>query len=287
MVTVLKLILMAKQLVVVVSKIYGRIMEEKSMEQIDDSIIFKEKLQQELTALMDAPGIIFDQTKNLMDMLVEYRELMMMYTCAIKEVRTKFEVLDTEFSVRFERNPISTIRTRLKHTNSIVGKLEKNNLAFSLKNIEMYVNDVAGIRVVCSYIDDIYEIANSLLAQDDITLVKRKDYIVYPKPNGYRSLHLIVKVPVFFANEKKDMKVEVQIRTIAMDFWASLEHQLKYKQDIPNQNEIVAQLKNCADVIASTDEEMLGIRQKIEAGYDVQTEEDILLEKLSRMDVNI
>ena len=287
MVTVLKLILMAKQLVVVVSKIYGRIMEEKSMEQIDDSIIFKEKLQQELTALMDAPGIIFDQTKNLMDMLVEYRELMMMYTCAIKEVRTKFEVLDTEFSVRFERNPISAIRTRLKHTNSIVGKLEKNNLAFSLKNIEMYVNDVAGIRVVCSYIDDIYEIANSLLAQDDITLVKRKDYIVYPKPNGYRSLHLIVKVPVFFANEKKDMKVEVQIRTIAMDFWASLEHQLKYKQDIPNQNEIVAQLKNCADVIASTDEEMLGIRQKIEAGYDVQTEEDILLEKLSRMDVNI
>lgn len=287
MVTVSKLILMAKQLVVVVSKIYGRIMEEKSMEQIDDSIIFKEKLQQELTALMDAPGIIFDQTKNLMDMLVEYRELMMMYTCAIKEVRTKFEVLDTEFSVRFERNPISAIRTRLKHTNSIVGKLEKNNLAFSLKNIEMYVNDVAGIRVVCSYIDDIYEIANSLLAQDDITLVKRKDYIVYPKPNGYRSLHLIVKVPVFFANEKKDMKVEVQIRTIAMDFWASLEHQLKYKQDIPNQNEIVAQLKKCADVIASTDEEMLGIRQKIEAGYDVQTEEDILLEKLSRMDVNI
>lgn len=257
------------------------------MEQVDDSIVFKEKLQQELTALMDAPGTIFDQTKNLMDMLVGYRELMMMYTCAIKEVRTKFEVLDTEFSVRFERNPISTIRTRLKHTNSIFGKLEKNNLFFSLKNIEMYVNDVAGIRVVCSYIDDIYEIANSLLAQDDITLVKRKDYIVYPKPNGYRSLHLIVKVPVFFANEKKDMKVEVQIRTIAMDFWASLEHQLKYKQDIPNQNEIVAQLKNCADVIASTDEEMLGIRQKIEAGNNAQTEEEILLEKLSRMDVNI
>lgn len=257
------------------------------MEQADESIVFKEKLQQELTALMDAPGTVFDQTKNLMDMLVGYRELMMMYTCAIKEVRTKFEVLDTEFSVRFERNPISAIRTRLKHTNSIVAKLEKNNLAFSLKNIETYVNDVAGIRVVCSYIDDIYEIANSLLVQDDITLVTRKDYIVYPKPNGYRSLHLIVKVPVFFANEKKDMKVEVQIRTIAMDFWASLEHQLKYKQDIPDQDEIVAQLKKCADVIAFTDEEMLGIRQKIEAGNNAQTEEEILLEKLSRMDVNI
>ena len=149
------------------------------------------------------------------------------------------------------------------------------------------MNDVAGIRVICSYIDDIYEIANALLAQDDITLEKRKDYIVNPKPNGYRSLHLIVKVPVFFASGKKDMKVEVQIRTIAMDFWASLEHQLKYKQNIQNQDEIVAQLKNCADVISSTDEEMLGIRQKIEAGNDTLTEEDILLEKLSRMDVNI
>lgn len=257
------------------------------MEQADNSMIFKQELQQELTTLLDAPDAVFDKTKNLMDMLVGYRELMMMYTCAIKEVRTKFEVLDTEFSVRFERNPISAIRTRLKHTNSIMDKLIRNNLTFSLHNIEGYVNDVAGIRVICSYIDDIYEIANALLAQDDITLEKRKDYIVNPKPNGYRSLHLIVKVPVFFANGKKDMKVEVQIRTIAMDFWASLEHQLKYKQNIQNQNEIVAQLKDCADVIASTDEEMLGIRQKIEAGNDTQTEEDILLEKLSRMDVNI
>lgn len=257
------------------------------MEQMDESVVFKEKLQQELVALMDAPGSIFDQTINLMDMLVGYRELMMMYACAIKEVRTKFEVLDTEFSVRFQRNPISAIRTRLKHTNSIIDKLARNHMSFSLKNIETQVNDVAGIRIVCSYIDDIYEIANSLLAQDDITLVKRKDYIVNPKPNGYRSLHLIVKVPVFFANEKRDMKVEVQIRTIAMDFWASLEHQLKYKQDIPNQNEVVAQLKNCADVIASTDEEMLGIRQKIESGNNARTEEEILLEKLSRIDVNI
>jgi len=262
-------------------------MEEKDMEQTEESIIFKEKLQQELSTLIDAPGAVFDKTKGLMDMLVGYRELMMMYTCAIKEVRTKFEVLDTEFSVRFERNPISTICTRLKHTNSIMEKLVRNHLAFTLKNIETYVNDVAGIRVICSYIDDIYEIANSLLAQDDITLVTQKDYIVSPKPNGYRSLHLIVKVPVFFANEKRDMKVEVQIRTIAMDFWASLEHQLKYKQDIPDQDEVVTQLKNCADVIASTDEEMLGIRQKIEAGSNAMTEEDILLEKLSRVDMNI
>ena len=155
------------------------------------------------------------------------------------------------------------------------------------ENIEEYINDAAGIRVICSYIDDIYQIAESLLVQDDITLITRKDYIINPKPNGYRSLHLIVSIPVFFANFKKQMKVEVQIRTIAMDFWASLEHQLKYKQNISNQQEIVEQLKACADVISSTDQQMLGIRQQIEAASDVMTEEDILLEKLSRMDMNI
>lgn len=257
------------------------------MEQKDEGTIFETELQQELMTILDTPEAVFHKTKNLMDMLVGYRELMMMYTCAIKEVRTKFEVLDTEFSVRFQRNPISSISTRLKHTNSIMQKLERNGSHFSLENIEKYVNDVAGIRVICSYIDDIYEIANSLLAQDDITLIRQKDYIVHPKPNGYRSLHLLVMVPVFFANYKKNMRVEVQIRTIAMDFWASLEHQLKYKQDIPNQQEIVAQLKSCAEVIASTDEEMLGIRQKIEAVSDAPTEDDILIEKLSRFDMHI
>ena len=257
------------------------------MEQEDSSMIFKEELQRELLALMDAPDLVFDRTKGIVDLMVDYQELLMMYKCAIKEVRTKFEVLDTEFSVRFERNPISAIRTRLKHSKSTADKLARNGMAFTLHNIETYVNDVAGIRVICSYIDDIYEIANALLAQDDITLVNRKDYIVFPKPNGYRSLHLIVKVPVFFANEKRDMKVEVQIRTISMDFWASLEHQLKYKQDIHHQEEIVRQLKACADVIASTDEEMLGIRQKIEACSDARTEEDILLEKLSKVDLSV
>ena len=151
--------------------------------------------------------------------------------------------------------------------------------------MEERLNDVAGIRVICSFIDDIYAIADMLLQQDDITLITRKDYIVAPKPNGYRSLHLIVKVPVFFANFRKDMKVEVQIRTIAMDFWASLEHQLKYKQNIPNQQEIVAQLKECADVISQTDQKMIAIRQQIEAASDAPTEDDILLEKLSRFDI--
>lgn len=248
--------------------------------------ILGEELTEGLITLLDTPEKV-SQTRKFMDMLVGYRELMMMYTCAAKEVRTKFEVLDTEFSVRYQRNPISAISTRLKHTNSIIAKLDRYGYRFSLENIENYIHDAAGIRVICSYIDDIYEIADALLAQDDITLITRKDYIINPKPNGYRSLHLIVSVPVFFANFKKDMKVEVQIRTIAMDFWASLEHQLKYKQNIPNQQEIVAQLKECADVISMTDQKMIGIRQQIEAASDAPTEEEVLLEKLSRFDMSI
>lgn len=256
------------------------------MEKIEDDDILGDELVAGLGTLLDTPEKV-NQTRRFMDMLVGYRELMMMYTCAMKEVRTKFEVLDTEFRVRYQRNPISSISTRLKHTNSIMTKLDRYGYRFSLENIEKYIQDAAGIRVICSYIDDIYGIADALLEQDDITLITRKDYIVQPKPNGYRSLHLIVEVPVFFAKFKKSMKVEVQIRTIAMDFWASLEHQLKYKQNIPNQQAIVKQLRECADVISMTDQKMIGIRQQIEAVSDAPTEEEILLEKLSRMDMNV
>ena len=256
------------------------------MEKIEEDDILGDELAEGLSTLLDTPEKV-SQTRRFMDMLVGYRELMMMYTCALKEVKTKFEVLDTEFSVRYQRNPISSVSTRLKHTNSIMAKLDRYGYRFSLDNIEKYIHDAAGIRVICSYIDDIYGIADALLGQDDITLLTRKDYIINPKPNGYRSLQLIVEVPVYFADFKKQMKVEVQIRTIAMDFWASLEHQLKYKQNIPNQQMIVKQLKECADVISMTDQKMIGIRQQIEAVSDAPTEEEILLEKLSRMDMNI
>lgn len=240
------------------------------------------------TDLMEvAADIMFDQTKRLVGTIVDYKELMMMYTCAMKEIRTKFEVLNTEFNVRYRRNPINAITTRLKRTSSITEKLGRQEQPFSIESIEENINDVAGVRVICSYIDDIYTIAEALLKQDDIILVTRKDYIANPKPNGYRSLHLIVKVPVFFAAQKKEMKVEVQIRTIAMDFWASLEHQLKYKQDISNQQTIISQLKACADVISTTDKKMLDIRHQIEATEDKPTEEEILLEKISKLDVTI
>ncbi len=219
--------------------------------------------------------------------VVDYKELMMMYTCAIQEIRTKLEILDTEYNVRYRRNPITSITSRLKKSSSIMEKLMRKNQGFTLRNIEENIYDVAGIRVVCPYIDDIYTIAEALLKQDDITLIKRKDYIEHPKPNGYRSLHLIVKVPVFFSEQRKEMAVEIQIRTIAMDFWASLEHQMKYKQEIPNQKEIIDKLEKCAEVISQTDREMLEIRRQIEESSDTQTEEDILLEKIRKLDINI
>ncbi len=160
-------------------------------------------------------------------------------------------------------------------------------MPFTVKNIEENIKDVAGVRVICSYVDDIYELARTFVQQDDITVLEEKDYIANPKPNGYRSLHLIVKVPVFFSNQTKDMTVEVQIRTIAMDFWASLEHQLKYKQEVENEEEIIAQLKECADIISQTDERMLGIRKNIDASKSMPSEDDILFEKLRKLDLAI
>lgn len=230
---------------------------------------------------------LFEQSKILMNTMVEYKEMLMTYSCAIKEIRTKFEVLNTEFNIRYQRNPINFINTRLKRSSSIAGKLERLHLPLSVENIENNIHDIAGVRVICSYVDDIYLLAKSLIQQDDIELIRQKDYIANPKPNGYRSLHLIVSVPVFFANQTKKVEVEVQIRTIAMDFWASLEHQLKYKHEIANAEEIGKELKACADSIASTDLRMLGIRQKIEASHEPSSEVDELLDKLKKLEFPI
>ncbi len=230
---------------------------------------------------------LMEQAMGLLDGVMEYREMMMAYSCAIKEVRTKFDVLDTEFHVRNQRNPISTIHTRLKSQTSILEKMNRIGYAPTVENIVTHLNDIAGVRVICAYVDDIYEIADALIRQDDIHLIRKKDYIANPKPNGYRSLHLIVSVPVFFAESKKEMKVEVQIRTIAMDFWASLEHQIKYKKDISNAEEIIGRLKNCADVIAGTDLEMQKIRRQIEKEAGTSVESETILERLKKLDVPI
>ncbi|GAA0752157.1 GTP pyrophosphokinase YwaC [bioreactor metagenome] len=193
-------------------------------------------------------------------------ELMTYYRCAIMEVETKFNVLNEEFSVQYDRNPIETIKSRLKSNESILKKLKRKELPFSLQSIEENINDVAGVRVICSFPEDIYMLADCLLNQDDIRLIERKDYIKNPKKSGYRSLHLIIEVPIFLKNEKKYMKVEVQLRTIAMDFWASLEHKLKYKKNIDSEEiELLErELVECSEVSAALDKRMEEIRNRIE-----------------------
>ena len=218
----------------------------------------------ELIPLGEAKALAATEfAKQLLETAVDYKELRMMYACAIKEVQTKFEVLETEFKVRYQRNPISSIQTRLKSSSSIIEKMIRKGIPFSMENLEAQIHDLAGIRVICSYVDDIYALADALTSQDDITLVEKKDYIKHPKPNGYRSLHLIVSVPVFFSRQKRQIKVEVQIRTIAMDFWASLEHQLRYKSDQETTQKLRQRLQKCAEISASLDEEMQSIYREI------------------------
>ncbi len=200
----------------------------------------------------------FMQMKNL-------RGFMMIYRCAIREVKTKFEVLNEDLSVIRKRNPIQFIESRVKSPDSILKKMKRKNLPYSIEAIVDNIDDIAGIRVVCGFIDDIYEVAHMLEIQDDITVIQVKDYIKNPKPNGYRSYHMIVEIPVFFANRKQNVRVEVQLRTIAMDFWASLEHQMRYKehQKVKDAKEISLELKQCADIIAETDKKMQDINNKI------------------------
>lgn len=195
-----------------------------------------------------------------------FNRLMMEYRSAIREVETKLQVLNEEFSQEYNRNPFESIKSRLKSSNSIFEKLRRKGYPLTIDAIRENLCDVAGVRVICSFPDDIYRLAGLLTEQDDIILLQAKDYIKNPKPNGYRSLHYILDVPIFLSREKKYMHVEVQFRTIAMDFWASLEHKLRYKKnwDRADAGEIAAQLKSCADSIEDLDYQMQTIRDKID-----------------------
>lgn len=193
-----------------------------------------------------------------------YARLMSYYRCAIMEVETKFKVLNEQFSLRYDENPIETIKSRLKSPESIMKKLNKKNLPLTTDAIETYITDIAGIRIICSFEEDIYKMAKLLLQQDDVLLVEKKDYIANPKESGYRSLHLIVEIPIFLEDEKRPMKVEVQLRTIAMDFWASLEHKIRYKKDIEPDllTELSKDLTECALKCADLDRRMEDIRKR-------------------------
>lgn len=202
----------------------------------------------------------------------KFNDLMMMYRCTIREVRTKLEVLNDEFSVEYKRNPISFIKTRIKSPESIYKKLKKSGLELTPENIQNNLNDVAGIRVVCAFIDDIYTIADLLSNQDDITVLQVKDYIKNPKPNGYRSYHMIIEIPVFFSKGKTPMKAEIQIRTNGMDFWATLEHQLRYKKGIEEMDgyeEISEELTRSAYQLIEMDNEMQHIKNRIGRFHDI------------------
>ncbi|MBR5795552.1 MAG: GTP pyrophosphokinase family protein [Erysipelotrichaceae bacterium] len=204
-------------------------------------------------------GIVIERSK-------EFVRLMTYYRCAMMEVETKLNVLNQEFSLRHDRNPISSIKSRLKTMPSIIEKMERRQIPMDLDAIETNLTDIAGIRVICAFEQDVYTLAKALLSQDDITLIEQKDYIANPKPNGYRSLHLIVSVPIFLQNEKRVMKVEIQLRTIAMDCWASLDHQLRYKKDHIFTNEMAEELLSCAIMSAQLDRRMDELREKVE--YD-------------------
>ncbi len=197
--------------------------------------------------------------KQVMEQLYQFIELEHLYESAIREVKTKLEILDSEFKAKYDYNPIHHIEDRLKSPQSILEKLQRKGLSFSCENAREALNDIAGVRVICNYIEDIYTVADLLTMQDDVKLIKRKDYIKNPKPNGYRSLHLVIETPVYLSDRKEQVNVEVQIRTIAMDFWASLEHELKYKTDVEVSADLAQQLKECAETIAATDERMQSI----------------------------
>lgn len=222
----------------------------------------KELLRSVMNADMSEPEFISVLDEDL-DLL---RQFFSYYKCAIMEIETKFRVLNEQFSLDGESNPIEFIQSRMKSYGSIYRKISTKNIPPKLEAIEQEINDIAGVRVVCSFIQDIYRLADCFLSQDDIFLIERKDYIDSPKPNGYRSLHLIVAVPIFLENEKRMVKVEVQLRTIAMDFWASLEHKLRYKKDLPQEKlELLSGgLKECADESARWDDRMQEIKNMLE-----------------------
>ncbi len=199
---------------------------------------------------------------------LEFRKLITYYECAVMEIETKLKVLNKEFSLEYDKNPIESIQSRVKSNSGIMRKLKRKGLPMTLESIEKNIWDVAGLRVICAFPEDVYLVKRCILAQDDIRLIQEKDYIKKPKPSGYRSLHLIVEVPIFLQNEKKWVRAEIQIRTLAMDFWANLEHKLRYKKELEDEmmEEIAGSLYSAADTCYELDRDMELIRNKIKNG---------------------
>ena len=199
----------------------------------------------------------------LLESAMQLQQVMMLYEAGIREIKTKLDILSDESSISGKPSPIDSIKSRIKTPRSIIHKLKRRGFPITLQSMMENLNDIGGIRVICPFIEDIYVVADMLIRQDDLALIERKDYIENPKPNGYRSLHLILQVPIFLSDRTQPVRIELQLRTIAMDFWASLEHQLRYKADVEVPAYISDDLKACADVIAATDEEMQRIAKEL------------------------
>lgn len=194
-----------------------------------------------------------------------WETMMFLYNSALKEVGTKLEILNDEFVHIHKYNPIEYIKSRIKTPESIVKKLKRDGYESTIENMRNYINDIAGIRIVCSFTSDIYRLAEMIGKQNDLTVICVKDYIKNPKVSGYKSFHMHVTVPIFLSDRVVNTKVEIQIRTIAMDFWASVDHKLRYKKDVKNEEVITERLRVCAEAISALDEEMQNIRNMIEA----------------------
>lgn len=221
-----------------------------------------------------------------MDMFMTNKEvekwtnLLLIYKFAIEEVNTKLKILNEEFKYIHQHNPIEHLKDRVKKPKSIIKKLERKGLEVTTENAKKYIEDIAGIRVICSFTSDIYMLFNMIEKQNDIKVVKVKDYIKNPKPNGYKSLHMIIEIPVFLSNKIENVKVEVQIRTIAMDFWASLEHKIYYKYDKVVPHKLVSELKTAADSISQLDSKMENIHKEMNRLKEVTKLNDELKESI-------
>ena len=202
---------------------------------------------------------------TLYENVTELLRMQQIYEAGIKEVRTKLEILDAEFKVKHDHNPIHHIESRLKSPESILKKAISKDIPVTERSLEENIHDIAGIRVICNYVDDVYKVAQLLTNQDDIQLIEMKDYIQNPKESGYMSLHLVLEVPIFLSEGPKPIHVEVQLRTIAMDFWASVEHKLKYKKEIASPELFSAKLEKCASDLALIDQQMQEIRTEIDS----------------------
>lgn len=231
-------------------------LKEENMINILKKLIPKKEGKQEVVEMSGEEVMFLPQTSDYLDIAKQYNQIMFFYRAGIHQITAKLQILNEEFQNCYDRNPIETIKSRVKSQESILYKMEKRRLPLTYSSMVNNIYDIAGVRVICPFISDVYQVAKMLLSQTDVELIEIKDYIKNPKENGYRSLHLIVAVNVFFSDQKRKVPVEVQLRTIAMNFWASLEHQLRYKKDREFTQEMQEELLECAGLMADADSRM-------------------------------